>query len=73
MTDAIIGPGPQVGVGVVASFDFNRDRELWRWAPDDVTLFIARTDPVSDREGLALVSALNRPTFPLCPTRGSAT
>lgn len=32
----------QRGVGVVAPFDFALDRELWRWAPDDVSLYLTR-------------------------------
>jgi maleate isomerase len=59
----------QIGVGVVASFDFDRDRELWRWAPESVTLFIARTDQVSFADNLDLVSALNRPACVERPTR----
>ncbi|WP_095757319.1 maleate cis-trans isomerase family protein [Streptomyces xinghaiensis] len=37
------GPRPQRGVGVVAPFDFALDRELWRWAPDQVSLHLTRT------------------------------
>jgi maleate isomerase len=32
----------QHGIGVVAPFDFALDRELWRWAPDDVSLHLTR-------------------------------
>ncbi|AFR08116.1 maleate cis-trans isomerase family protein [Nocardiopsis alba] len=32
----------QAGVGVIAPYDFALDRELWRWTPDDVSLFITR-------------------------------
>lgn len=32
----------QFGLGVVAPYDFALDRELWRWAPDEVTLHITR-------------------------------
>ncbi|WP_017545775.1 maleate cis-trans isomerase family protein [Nocardiopsis prasina] len=32
----------QSAVGVVAPYDFALDRELWRWAPDDVSLLITR-------------------------------
>jgi maleate isomerase len=32
----------QHGIGVVAPFDFALDRELWRWAPDDVSLYMTR-------------------------------
>ncbi len=40
----IIGPElvTQRGVGVVAPFDFALDRELWRWAPDDICLYLTR-------------------------------
>lgn len=37
------GPAPQRGVGVIAPFDLAMDRELWRWAPDEVTLYLTRT------------------------------
>lgn len=33
----------QTGVGVVVPHDMALDRELWRWAPDDVSLFFTRT------------------------------
>ncbi|OBK76120.1 Asp/Glu racemase [Mycobacterium sp. 1164985.4] len=32
----------QVGIGVVTPYDFALDRELWRWVPDDVSLFVTR-------------------------------
>lgn len=38
----IIGLVTQRGVGVVAPFDFALDRELWRWAPDDISLYMTR-------------------------------
>lgn len=37
------GPPVQTGVGVIVPYDMALDRELWRWAPDDVTLFFTRT------------------------------
>ncbi|MBK0869814.1 MAG: Asp/Glu racemase [Saccharopolyspora sp.] len=40
---AVSGPAPQRGVGVVAPFDLAMDRELWRWVPDEVTLYLTRT------------------------------
>jgi maleate isomerase len=44
-------PDQQQGIGVVAPFDFALDRELWRWAPDDVSLYLTRlpffTTPVT--------------------------
>ena len=33
---------PQQGIGVVAPFDFALDRELWRWVPEDVSLYLTR-------------------------------
>ncbi|HYZ68403.1 MAG TPA: Asp/Glu racemase [Mycobacterium sp.] len=35
-------PLHQTGIAVVAPFDLALDRELWRWAPDDVSLHITR-------------------------------
>jgi maleate isomerase len=35
-------PPHQTGIGVVAPYDFALDRELWRWAPDDISLHITR-------------------------------
>ncbi len=32
----------QQGIGVVAPFDFALDRELWRWVPEDVSLYLTR-------------------------------
>lgn len=32
----------QRGIGVVAPFDFALDRELWRWIPDNVSLYLTR-------------------------------
>ncbi|WP_017596300.1 maleate cis-trans isomerase family protein [Nocardiopsis potens] len=32
----------QSGVGVIAPYDFALDRELWRWAPDDISLYVTR-------------------------------
>lgn len=42
--DVVIGPElvAQHGIGVVAPFDFALDRELWRWAPDNVSLYMTR-------------------------------
>jgi maleate isomerase len=44
-------PEHQHGIGVVAPFDFALDRELWRWVPEDVSLYLTRlpffTTPVT--------------------------
>jgi maleate isomerase len=34
------------GIGVVAPFDLALDRELWRWTPPPVSLYVTRTAPV---------------------------
>ncbi|WP_218014604.1 maleate cis-trans isomerase family protein [Mycobacterium neglectum] len=39
---AIPPPLQQVGIGVVTPYDFALDRELWRWVPDDVSLYVTR-------------------------------
>lgn len=31
------------GIGVVTPYDFALDREIWRWLPDDVSLYVTRT------------------------------
>lgn len=40
---AMWGPEPQRGVGVIAPFDLALDRELWRWVPSTVSLYLTRT------------------------------
>ena len=42
-THRIDGPITQTGVGVVVPYDMALDRELWRWAPAEVSLFFTRT------------------------------
>lgn len=37
------GPLAQRGIGIIAPFDLALERELWRWAPLDVSLHMART------------------------------
>ncbi|WP_458788564.1 maleate cis-trans isomerase family protein [Pseudonocardia phyllosphaerae] len=34
--------GDAPGIGVIAPFDFALDREMWRWAPDDTSLYLTR-------------------------------
>jgi Maleate cis-trans isomerase len=38
----LVEPVGQHGIGVVAPFDFALDRELWRWVPEDVSLYLTR-------------------------------
>lgn len=53
-----IAPIGGVGIGIVAPYDFALDRELWRWAPEDVALLTTRTPyaalPVSVDQALAV-------------------
>lgn len=42
------GPAAQTGIGVICPYDMALDRELWRWMPEDVSLFFTRT-PYLDR------------------------
>ncbi|WP_194928752.1 Asp/Glu/hydantoin racemase [Pseudactinotalea sp. HY158] len=37
------GPVTQRGIGVIAPFDLALERELWRWAPLEVSFHLART------------------------------
>ena len=37
------GPIAQRGIGIIAPFDLALERELWRWAPMEVSLHLART------------------------------
>jgi maleate isomerase len=48
----------QRGIGVVAPFDFALDRELWRWAPDDVSLYLTRLPFVPVPVTVEMASAL---------------
>lgn len=37
------GPRIPAGIGVVCPFDMAMDHELWRWMPEEATLFFTRT------------------------------
>ena len=53
------GPPPQRGVGVVALFDLALDRELWRWAPEEVSLYLTRTPYVAEPVSIELAEAVS--------------
>ena len=40
---AVWGPEPQRGIGLIVPFDLALDRELWRWVPSQVSLYLTRT------------------------------
>jgi maleate isomerase len=46
------------GIGVVAPFDLALDRELWRWTPEPVSLYITRTPHVEVPVSVELAQAL---------------
>ncbi|POM23333.1 Arylmalonate decarboxylase [Actinomadura rubteroloni] len=58
---AVVRPAllAQHGVGVVAPFDFALDRELWRWTPDDVSLFLTRLPYVPVPVTVEMAAALS--------------
>jgi maleate isomerase len=48
----------QRGIGVVAPFDFALDRELWRWVPDNVSLYLTRMPYFPTPVTVAMATAL---------------
>ena len=58
----------QHGIGMVAPFDFALDRELWRWVPDHVSLYMTRLPyvpvpmTVEMAEAISDVGAVHRAT-----------
>lgn len=58
----------QHGIGMIAPFDFALDRELWRWVPDHVSLYLTRlpyvpvTMTVEMAEAISDVRAVHRAT-----------
>src|SRR5436309_14363694 len=50
----------QRGIGVVAPFDFALDRELWRWVPDDVSLYLTRMRFLTTPVTLEMASAVSK-------------
>ena len=59
---SVPGPAPQRGIGVVAPFDLALDRELWRWAPDDASLYLTRTPYVAEPVSIELAEAVSDET-----------
>lgn len=53
------GPVPHRGVGIVAPFDLALDRELYRWAPAEVSLYVTRTHLLELPVDLAMVEAVS--------------
>lgn len=55
--------------GVLVPADFTRDRELWRWVPDGVSLAVTRLDPVATDDNLTMARSLADPAALDWPTR----
>ncbi|WP_394835771.1 hypothetical protein LVJ94_02430 [Pendulispora rubella] len=53
------GPNPRRGIGVVAPYDFALDHELWRWAPDGITLHTTRTPYFSMPVGIEMAETVS--------------
>ncbi|APU16721.1 MULTISPECIES: Asp/Glu racemase [Actinoalloteichus] len=64
-TDLALGPG----VGVVAPFDFALDRELWRWVPDEISLYLTRLPFTPLPMTVELASVLAEPDAVVRATR----
>jgi maleate isomerase len=47
-----------VGIGVVAPHDLALDRELWRWTPESLALYLTRTPPLDVAVSTELAEAL---------------
>ena len=46
------------GIGIVAPFDLALDRELWRWTPEPVSLYLTRTAHLDVPVSLGMAEAL---------------
>jgi maleate isomerase len=55
--EAALDPVP-AGIGIVAPHDLALDRELWRWLPDALSLYVTRTPPLDIAVGIELAEAL---------------
>jgi maleate isomerase len=63
MSGARVTPAPRLeavppGIGVVAPFDLALDRELWRWTPEPVSLYLTRTPYLDVQVSVELAQAL---------------
>jgi maleate isomerase len=63
MSGASVTPAPRLeavppGIGVVAPFDLALDRELWRWTPEPVSLYLTRTPYLDVQVSVELAQAL---------------
>ena len=52
---------PAPGIGIIAPFDLALDRELWRWTPEPVVLYITRTPSLEVTVSTEMAEALADP------------
>lgn len=57
--DSVPGPRELAGLGIVVPSDFALDKELWRWAPDGVSLHVNRMGYVPVPVSLAMAQAVS--------------
>jgi maleate isomerase len=60
---------PEIGVGVVAPFDFVLDHEYWRWAPAGVSVYITRTPYREQQVGIEMARQLSQDAILAAATR----
>ncbi|BDU07601.1 Asp/Glu/hydantoin racemase [Nocardia cyriacigeorgica] len=65
----IEGPVAQRGIGIIAPFDLALERELWRWAPLEVSLHLARTPYEPVPVSLAMAELVSNPAHLTAATR----
>ncbi|MBF6128557.1 maleate cis-trans isomerase family protein [Nocardia brasiliensis] len=65
----IEGPVAQRGIGIIAPFDLALERELWRWAPMEVSLHLARTPYEPVPVSLAMAELVSNPAHLTTATR----
>ena len=60
-----VSPPPvlQSGIGVVVPYDFALDRELWRWTPDDISLYLTRMPYVPLAATVEMALHISEPTI----------
>ncbi|MGD7707325.1 maleate cis-trans isomerase family protein [Microlunatus sp. Y2014] len=55
------GPLAQRGIGIIAPFDLALERELWRWAPLEVSFHLARTQYEPVTVSMAMAELVSEP------------
>ncbi len=58
---------PRLGIGVIVPADMALDRELWRWTPPDISLYVTRLPATPPAVTLETVSLMGDPTL-VAPT-----